>query len=115
MNGNEIAKAIEDKVRAIFPDSALSVRYTRNLYPLITLRFAKEKTWSNNIIQNDPFFTMLFIDGFNDAGEAYPKQKLEVRCINRAFPLRGKTAEAEKIIAYLERYFSGIKNLLDKV
>jgi len=114
MNAQEIAQELENRVKALLPESFVSIKFTSHLYPLITVRFAKSKTWMNGIIQNDPFFTMMFIEGFTEQGEAYPKQKLEIRSINRSYPLRGKTAEAEKLIAYLEKYFVGVKNFLDK-
>lgn len=129
MNGQEIAKAIETKIKAALPESFVTVRFEYNLYPTITLRFAKggnKEQWSNGIIQNDPLFMLAFIDGFLSAeyqnrtdeikaGKlAGGNIKLEVRSNNnhKYLPLRGKTATPEKMIDYIERYFLRVKAIL---
>jgi hypothetical protein len=122
MNGNEIAKAITERIKAVCPESFIKVEFTYSLYPSIWLTFAKggdRKQWSNGIIQNDPFFLTADINGFVQAEYlkrtdeikagvlATGKVKLEVHSNNnhRVLPLRGKTATPEKMIDYLEKYF----------
>jgi hypothetical protein len=129
MNGHELAKAIEDKIKATLPECFVSVRYSYGIYPSIFLRFAKGKDasqWSNGIIQNDPLFLTAMIDGFVHveyvqqteeikAGKLKGENiKLESSCNNnhKFLPLRGKTATPEKMIDYLERYFLRVKAIL---
>lgn len=113
MNGVEIAKQLQENIQGILPKSFVSVKFTYNLYPCITLRFAKDTIWSNNIIQNDPAYMLFFIDGFkrierDTMGELLSnKIKLEVRSNNlhKINPLRNKTASPEKMIEYITNYF----------
>lgn len=117
MNATELAQTIESRIKAALPECYVSVKYSNNLYPMITLTFAKganKAAWSNGIIQNDPLWSMSFIDGITKDGELLPVQKLESHCNNnhKYLPLRGKTATADKLVDYIERYFLRVRAIL---
>src|SRR5512147_1857403 len=65
-NAVELAEEIQKEIQKIFPKSGVSVKFTSNLIPSISIMFTlgKDKTeYTNGIINNDPAFIKMNVYG----------------------------------------------------
>jgi len=116
LDANAMAEELRRSIGSMFPDSYLESAFSTNIHPGIMIRFAfgKDRSeWKNGIVQNDPGFLILSIDGFDKQGNLSPKQQLRPLTNNshRDLKLTGKTGTADQIVKHIVNYFKKLKDM----
>lgn len=131
-NGSEsdkLASEIESTIKGIFPNSYIESYYSSHLHPSITIRFTLGKgkeEWANGIIQNDPAFHVLMVDGMDKEGTISKPLTLErshgsvmIKPEDRymaygrlKIPFRKVTGDKAAIVKGVKGYFERLKKAL---
>lgn len=80
MNAIELCAAIEDSFHKVFPNSRCNARFKTNLGAHITVGIAlsgSNDELANKILQNDPMYQVIIVDGFTRDGECLSKLTVE--------------------------------------
>ena len=75
------AKKIESTIKSIFPKSHVEVLIKSPLGDFeiyITFAIGNKSDWNNGLVQNDPMYLQINIDGFNDNGSIPSKLYYQV-------------------------------------
>lgn len=125
-NPEEYAADLESSIQAIFPEGDVSVRYSENLTYSIMVTFTSKTTYTNNIAENDPAFTRIFIYGRGDKLQAEMTQGgLRVKPSDPksyfAFEkhpdvkFRKKTGTPDQVKDHILNYFENLKTVIDSL
>jgi hypothetical protein len=128
---DELAQALEDTVKKIFPKSFVLADFTTRLGASITLRFllGKDKSeWSNGIPENDPLKQSLSIwldktpatdslpekvtiENHGGSMTIKPQEGSRNAYDRIKLPWRKKTDTPEKIVAHVKTYFERVMKI----
>ena len=125
VDSNELFDEMKKTFYKYFPNSYIDGGFKNNLYPSIVMRIAlgKDKTeFLNGIIQNDPIFTSILVDGMNDNGVIGEKITLDGGGLGVSvkssvphlayetvkIPLRKTTGSPDRILSTLDRAFGNL-------
>lgn len=125
-NPEAYAADLESSIQSIFPEGKVSVRYDENLAYSITIRFTSKSTYENNIAQNDPAYTLMFIYGRGNKLEVTMQiGGLVVKPSDPKSPFaferhpdvkfRKKTGTPEQVKTHILNYFENLKTVIDSL
>lgn len=128
-DSDKLAADLKSAITSIFPDSYISVKYSNDLVPAITVGFAlgKDKSeWSSGIIHNDPAHTLFLIYGMEEDGSIKkplePKHSMGNITVKPdspymvygrvKVPFRQTKGDAPAMLKMIKTYFERLKKAL---